>query len=310
MTKLRIVSLNLSKNKGTTKSPVDDASINAFGMVGDAHSGDWHRQISLLGIESYRKMEEKKTGVKLDMGVFAENITTEGLVLHETAIFDRFILGELVLEVTQIGKKCHHGCEIMKQIGDCVMPVEGIFCRVIQGGDIKTGDMLEYVPRVIKVLVVTLSDRAYKGVYEDKSGPLAEKLITDFFKDGHRSFEVKRQIIPDDEAMLKDIMEAAKGEDYDIIITTGGTGLGKRDITPDVVKPFFDKEIPGIMEHIRLKYGAEKPNALISRSIAGMMGNTLIYVLPGSTKGVLEYLGEITKTIEHSLRMINGVDIH
>jgi len=105
-------------------------------------------------------------------------------------------------------------------------------------------------------------------------------------------------------------MHDAKKEAYDIIVTTGGTGLGKRDITPDVIKPMLDKEIPGIMEHIRLKYGADKPNALVSRSIAGVMDTTLVYVLPGSTKAVHEYLHEITPTLEHSLRMIHGVDNH
>ena len=201
-------------------------------------------------------MEAKKPGTKLDLGVFAENITTEGLELHKTNVFDRFIHKDVVLEVTQIGKKCHHGCEIMKQIGDCVMPVEGIFAKVIKAGTLNTGEALEYAPRIIKTLVITLSDRAFNGIYEDKSG------------------------------------------------------LGKRDITPDVVRPLLDKEIPGIMEHIRLKYGAEKHNALISRSIAGVMDSALVYVLPGSVKGVNEYLTEITPTIEHSLRMIHGVDNH
>jgi len=165
MSTVKIVSLNTSTDKGTVKQPIPKATIDFNGMVGDAHAGDWHRQISLLGIESYRKMEAKKQGVKLDLGVFAENITTEGLELHKTNIFDRFVNENVVLEVTQIGKKCHHGCDIMKQIGDCVMPVEGIFCRVINEGELTVGDSFEYQPRVIKTLVVTMSDRAYKVKY-------------------------------------------------------------------------------------------------------------------------------------------------
>ncbi|WP_430934194.1 molybdenum cofactor synthesis domain-containing protein [Saccharicrinis sp. 156] len=308
MSKLKVISLNTSAGKGTVKKPIEKATIDFNGMVGDAHAGDWHRQISLLGIESYRKMEAKKADVKLDMGVFAENITTEGLELHKTSVFDRFVGDQIELEVTQIGKKCHHGCDIMKQIGDCVMPVEGIFCRVIKAGELKPGDTFEYKPRVIKTMVLTLSDRAYNGVYEDKSGPFAEKMMTEFFDNSGRHYNIDRKILPDDAALIKEALLEAKN--YDIVITTGGTGLGKRDITPDVVKPMLDKEIPGIMEHIRIKYGAHKPNALVSRSVAGTIDATLVYVLPGSTKAVNEYLNEIIPTIEHSFRMIHSVDSH
>ncbi|WP_075589928.1 MOSC domain-containing protein [Labilibacter marinus] len=310
MSTIKVISLNTSSEKGTIKQPIPKATINFKGMDGDAHSGHWHRQISMLAIESYRKMEAKKEGTKLDLGVFAENITTEGIELHKTNIFDRFVHKDVVLEVTQIGKKCHQGCDIMKQIGDCVMPVEGIFCQVIKEGELKPGDTFEYQPRVIKTLVITLSDRAFKGIYEDKSGPFAEKMMTGFFENTGRHFTIDNKILPDDEAMIQEALKKAKDDKYDIIITTGGTGLAKRDITPDVVKPMLDKEIPGIMEHIRVKYGSEKPNALISRSIAGVMGSTLVYVLPGSPKAVNEYLNEIIPTIEHSLRMIHGVDFH
>ena len=308
--KMKILSLNTSAEKGTVKKPVPSFEIDERGVVNDAHAGDWHRQISLLGIESYRKMEAMKEGVKLDMGVFAENITTEGLILHETNIMDRFVGKNIILEVTQIGKKCHSGCEIMKIVGDCVMPREGIFTRVIKGGELKEGDELEYQPRIIKAMVITLSDRAHKGIYEDKSGPLTTKMLKDFFDSYKRYHSIENIIIPDDKEELEKALAKAKNENYDIVVTTGGTGLGKRDITPDVVKPLLDKEIPGIMEHIRLKYGAEKPNALVSRSIAGVMDETLVYVIPGSVKAVNEYITEICTTIEHSIRMIKGVDVH
>jgi len=115
-------------------------------------------------------------------------------------------------------------------------------------------------------------------------------------------------VIADDAAQLQ--AEVNKSETADIIITTGGTGIGPRDITVDVIKPMLQKEIPGIMELIRMKYGAEKPNALISRGVAGVIGNTLIYTLPGSVKAVEEYMTEITKTIRHSIFMLHGLDVH
>ncbi len=144
MSAIKIISLNKSEKKGTIKKAIDSIEINSQGIVGDAHAGNWHRQISLLGIESFEKMTTGKD-ITLDYGVFAENITTEGLTLHEAKITDRFENDTICLEITQIGKTCHKGCEIMKKVGDCVMPREGIFCKVIKGGTLSIGDTLNYV---------------------------------------------------------------------------------------------------------------------------------------------------------------------
>ncbi|WP_289055123.1 MOSC domain-containing protein [Carboxylicivirga marina] len=307
--KINIKSVNISQKKGTKKAPVNAIKLNDLGVAGDAHSGPWHRQVSLLGIESYQKTEDA-SGAKLKFGDFAENITTEGMEIHHTKIFDRFVGNGIELEVTQIGKKCHNGCEIKQLTGDCVMPKEGIFCRVISGGELKAEDVLEYVPRQIKVHVITLSDRAYEGIYEDMSGPYAEIVMKAFFQENGRQYHIQRTILPDDEELIKKVMLESKAAPFDIVITTGGTGIGPRDNTPDIVKPLLDKEIPGIMEVVRVKYGLEKPNALLSRSIAGVMGHSLVYVLPGSVKAVKEYLNEITPTIEHSLRMLHVIDAH
>ena len=309
MKQVDIRSLNISEKKGTVKIPVSTVVIDETGVKGDAHAGYWHRQVSLLGVESLKKAEEQNKR-QFNFGDFGENITTEGLELHKTNILDRFEYGDVVLQVTQIGKKCHSGCEIMQQVGSCIMPVEGIFCRVLKTGYLKKGDQLTYIPKEIKVLVVTLSDRASQGIYKDKSGPFAAKLVREFFEKGNRPVNIENTIIPDEEKTLEELLLSAAKEKVDIIITTGGTGIGSRDITPDVVKKMLDKEIPGIMELIRTKYGAEKPNALLSRSVAGVIQKSLVYTLPGSVKAVKEYLDEITKTLEHSLRMINDIDSH
>lgn len=302
-------SVNISEEKGTVKIPVPQIRIDNNGVQDDAHAGNWHRQVSLLGVESFNKSEELHNR-SFAFGDFAENITTEGVLLYKTAVLDRFVCGDLVLEVTQIGKKCHSGCAIALETGDCVMPKEGIFARVISGGVLKAGDVLEYQARIIKVMVITLSDRASSGVYEDKSGSLVKSTIEKFFEANRRTVQFDVLVIPDDKLLLETALQKAKEEEIDIVVTTGGTGIGPRDITPDVVKPLLDKEIPGIMEMIRLKYGSEKPNVLLSRSVAGVMGKTLVYVLPGSVRGVKEYLSEITPGLEHSLRMINGIDNH
>jgi len=310
MQKIKILSVNVSVKKGTIKIPVDRIILSGTGVEGDAHSGNWHRQVSLLGKESFGKMESS-AGRNLHYGEFAENITTEGFPIFQMKPLDRLISGSIVLEVTQIGKKCHgNNCAIMQEIGNCVMPKEGIFCRVIQGGELQEGDILEYYPKVMKVQIITLSDRASQGIYEDLSGPMLKKLAEEFFTGNGRQVEIKNTIIPDNEVQLKALLKQLIDQNTDIVFTTGGTGIGPRDITPDVVKSLLDKEIPGIMEMIRVKYGMQFPNALISRSIAGVAGKTLIYALPGNPKAVKEYSDEIFKTVEHSFRMLYNIDEH
>lgn len=140
---LVIKSLNLSDRNGIRKTPVPQVELNELGLVGDSHAGEWHRQVSLLGLESYGRFAEQN-GRVLEPGDFAENLTTEGVELNDTKVGDRLVAEHIELEITQIGKKCHRGCEIVQEVGACVMPKEGIFCRVIRGGTLKPGDVLRY----------------------------------------------------------------------------------------------------------------------------------------------------------------------
>jgi len=142
-TKGKILAVCRSEKKGTVKTEIKEGLlIKDFGLEGDAHAGKWHRQISLLGVESINKMQGK--GFEINFGDFAENLTIEGIVLHQLPLGTKIKAGEnVLLEVTQIGKECHHGCEIRKKIGDCVMPLEGIFTRVLKTGTVKVGDEIE-----------------------------------------------------------------------------------------------------------------------------------------------------------------------
>lgn len=307
---IRIVSVNISEKKGTIKEPVEAIALSNLGIFGDAHAGKWHRQVSLLGVESLEKMKAPLNREIL-FGEFAENITAEGFRLYDMRPLDTLVCGDVVLEVTQIGKKCHgSGCAIFKETGDCVMPKEGVFCRVLSAGTLKAGDVLEYRPKILKIHIITMSDRAWEGVYEDKSGPYLRQLSSAYFSENGRQCDITNTIMPDDASALSSLIKQLIQSKVDIIFTTGGTGIGPRDITPDTIRPLLDKEITGIMELIRVKYGAEKPNALISRSIAGVAGQSLIYALPGSPKAIKEYTDEIFKTIEHSLRMLYNIDEH
>lgn len=139
----KVLSINISEKKGVIKTPIKEGIfIEEHGLKDDAHAGKWHRQVSLLAQESIDKMI--KMGISdLDAGKFAENITTEGIVLHELPVGTRLKIGETVQEVTQIGKECHKGCAIKNQVGTCIMPTEGIFTRIIQGGVIREGDSIE-----------------------------------------------------------------------------------------------------------------------------------------------------------------------
>lgn len=140
-----ILSVNISEKKGTIKTPRNEITLNEKGVENDAHAGDWHRQVSLLANESIQKFQ-KQLDRKLEYGEFAENITTKGIVLHETKPGDRLILDNVILEVTQIGKKCHgSNCQIFQQVGNCVMPKEGIFAKVIKPGIVKPGSKCKLV---------------------------------------------------------------------------------------------------------------------------------------------------------------------
>jgi molybdenum cofactor synthesis domain-containing protein len=306
----KVISVNISKKKGTRKHPVEKITITEAGVMEDAHAGDWHRQVSLLAMESIEKFS-KEAKRKIPFGEFAENITTQGIELPRCHVFDRFRIGETELELTQIGKECHGtACAIFKEVGNCVMPKEGVFCRVLKTGGIKPNDRIVYVPKVFRVFIITLSDRASAGMYEDRSGPKIREILNSFFSARNQRFEIHNVLIPDDADALQKLLIQHKNDGTDFIFTTGGTGIGERDITVETVSRMLDKQLPGIMELIRVKYGMEKPNVLLSRGVAGTMGKTMVYTLPGSVNAVTEYLCEITKTMEHALFMLHGIDKH
>ena len=165
------------------------------------------------------------------------------------------------------------------------------------------------LPERFEALIITLSDRAYRGEYQDLSGPSVKGKLSEFFALQKWDYSIRTVLIPDDAGMLQDKIREAR-ERTDFIFTTGGTGIGPHDITVDAIRPLLTIEIPGIMEFIRIKYGSENPNALLSRGIAGITGKSLIYTLPGSVRAVDEYMTEILKTLKHAVLMQHGIDSH
>lgn len=306
MIERKVLSVSLSSERGT-KKPVKELQLNSKGIVGDVHAGIWNRQISIIDISHINLFKELTSGRDTEFGEFAENITSEGLHDIDFQTFDQLKIGDAILEVTQVGKPFH---DKFRELGNYVMPRVGVFCRVKKEGTIKADDKIEYIPKIYKALIVTLSDRASAGEYEDLSGPKISEMLDSYLKKLGVRYQIDKEIIPDSKEKLTEILEQAKKNKYDIIITTGGTGIGKRDITVETVQAMLDKEIPGVMEMIRMKYGMLKPNALLSRGIAGVMDDSLVYTLPGSVKAVEEYMTEILKTLNHLIYMLHGIDTH
>ncbi len=305
-----VVSVNISAEKGTVKHFVPEINLDERGIIGDAHAGAWHRQVSLLSQDSIDRFAAEMA-IQLSPGDFGENIALRGIDLTAVVVLDRLELGEVELEVTQIGKECHGDtCTIYRQVGTCIMPTEGLFCRVVQGGTTQPGDPVKYLPRPLKFRIITLSDRAFAGEYADRSGPQVRELLEAFLAGKRWHPQIEQAILPDDADRLQAELVDAMDDGVDVIFTTGGTGVGPRDITPETVAGICHKLIPGIMEAIRIKFGAQNPNALLARGVAGVCGQTLIYTLPGSVRAVEEYLGEILLTMEHLILMLHGLDVH
>ena len=237
-----VVTINTSEKKGTIKHPIKEAHlIKDFGIEGDAHAGNWHRQVSLLALESVDKMKAA-SAKNLTPGIFAENITTEGIELCTLSIGTKLSIGEVLLEVTQIGKECHHHCQIYEQVGMCIMPEEGIFTRVLNKGTIKAGDEIMTVPN-IRTAIITVSDKGHSGLREDKSGPALSEALKD------KAVVFETVIVPDEFDMIKAaLIRLSDSGNMDVIFTTGGTGFAPRDVTPEATLAVIDRLAPGIPE--------------------------------------------------------------
>ncbi|MBE6054858.1 MAG: MOSC domain-containing protein [Clostridium sartagoforme] len=149
----KVLAICTSKHKGTLKNQVNEATfIEDFGIEGDAHAGKWHRQVSLLAFEKIEEFRNK--GGKVNFGAFGENLVVEGFELNKLPVGQRLEVGEVLLEVTQIGKECHDKCAIYYQVGECIMPSNGIFTRVIKGGEVRVGDKCNLLENEKKIFTL------------------------------------------------------------------------------------------------------------------------------------------------------------
>lgn len=245
----KILAICTSPKRGTVKTEVPSAVLTPeWGIVSDAHGGNWHRQVSLLSAE---KIEAFRKKIWVDYGAFGENLVIEGFDFRSLPVTSRFAIGDVVLEMTQIGKECHNDCVIKQQTGECIMPREGVFARVLKGGEIRVGDEVTLLPPLedppLRAAVITLSDKGSRGEREDKSGPLIVEMLT---AAGYVVEET--MLLPDEAKALKaQLIRLADGRQVNLILTTGGTGFSPRDITPEATYAVADRNAPGIAEAMR-----------------------------------------------------------
>lgn len=300
----KIKAICISEKRGTPKYPVKESDvIFDWGIEKDAHGGKWHRQISLLADEKIQ--EFKNRGAEIEYGAFGENIVTEGIDLSSLDTGTRFIIGDVILEITQIGKDCHDRCSIYERMGECIMSGEGVFARVIKGGHIKEGDRIATEKHnVFTAAVITLSDKGYRGEREDKSSPIITEMLI------NEGYSVEEKILlPDDKAMLKkELIHLCDQRQVCLILTTGGTGFSQRDITPEATIEVCDRMARGISEAMRAYSMTVTKRAMLSRGESGIRKKTLIVNLPGSPKAVRECLGYILPELKHGIGILRGTE--
>ena len=295
----KVMAVCTSPARGTQKENIGRGVFRAgYGIEGDAHAGDWHRQVSLLSYEKVQAFNAR--GAAVADGAFGENLLVDGFDFARLPAGTWLGCGDVLLEITQIGKQCHHGCEIFQRMGDCIMPREGVFARVLRGGEIAVGDEMHLV---YKVGIITASDKGAAGAREDRSGPAIAARLPDDYR------VVCTEIVPDDRAQLAEAMRRMCDEQgCNLVLTTGGTGFSPRDVTPEATRDVIERETPGLSEAIRAYSMQFTRRAMLSRGVSGIRGRTLIVNLPGSPKAVQESMDAFLDTVGHGLRLLLNTD--
>jgi molybdenum cofactor synthesis domain-containing protein len=299
-----VAAVCVSAERGPKRAVERVTLVAGHGVEGDVHAGSWHRQLSLLEEEQIDLLRGR--GVELPPGAFGENIVTRGLALGPLVVGRRLRVGPAVLQITQRGKECHTRCPIYFQTGDCLMPREGLFARVRRGGELRPGDAVATDAALdrVRFAVLTLSDRGAAGERDDASGALACELLAGALGGP----ELARGLLPDEQpAIERELRRLADEEVCDLIVTTGGTGLSPRDVTPEATRAVIDREVPGVAEAMRAAGLAKTPRAMLSRGLCGLRGSTLIVNLSGSPRAVREQLEAILPALPHAVEVASGV---
>ena len=294
----KVIAICTSAVRGVQKTPVQQAEFRVdWGIVNDAHAGHWHRQVSLLSADKIAAFREK--GADVAPGAFGENLVVEGFDFRALPVGTQLQCGEVLLEITQIGKECHTHCAIYQRVGDCIMPREGVFARVLRGGTIHVGDDMQCIARTqpfaFQAAVITLSDAGAAGTRKDKSGPMIAQRLRE---SGYTVIE--QLLLPDGRERLEhELIRLCDQRQPDLILTTGGTGFSQRDVTPEATLAVADRQVPGIAEAMRAASMQITKRAMLSRAVSVIRGRTLIINLPGSPKACMETMDVFMDTIPH-----------
>jgi len=308
----KIMAVCISAAKGEQKTNVGKARLVAeHGLESDAHAGEGHRQVSLLANEKIEAF--KSQGVNVEYGAFGENIVVDGIDFRSLPVGTRLRSGEVLLEMTQIGKECHNPCAIYHQMGNCIMPREGVFARVLENGEIGVGDDMYVVEQGVKrrdkndgyrVAIITVSDKGHAGGREDVSGGVIAELA-----EAAGYTVVSKTLLPDDdEPLVAEFINICDGGLADLILTTGGTGFSPRDNTPEATMAVAHRNAPGIVQAMLFHSLTVTKRALLSRAASVIRNKTLIVNLPGNPKAVRENLEYILPELKHGLDILTGRD--
>ena len=301
----KVIAVCTSDRKGIQKNDVQSAYFEKdWGLQNDAHAGKWHRQVSLLSADKIEAF--KARGADVTPGAFGENLVVEGFDFRALPVGTLLRCGDVLLEMTQIGKECHTHCAIYHKMGECIMPTEGVFARVLESGTISVGDEMviekRKTPRPWQAAVITLSDKGARGERRDESGPAIVKRLEE------SGYEVVEQILLSyDPAALKNtLIRLCDQRQLDLILTTGGTGFGLRDTTPEATMAVAERNVPGIAEMMRAESMRITKHAMLSRAASVIRGKTLIINLPGSPRACMENMDVFMDTIPHGLGLLRN----
>lgn len=291
----------VSEKKGTPKKNIGSCKIiENYGLENDAHAGS-ERQVSLLSWEEVEKFKE--AGADVNEGDFGENLLVEGFDFKTFPVGTRLKCGEVLLEIIQIGKKCHSACTVTQRTGKCIMPTEGVFAHVLHGGRISVGDSIELLEeRRFTAAVLVSSDRCFNGEREDKSGPLIKEILE---KNNYLVLPV--MLLPDDEeGLYQALVSLSDIQKPDVIFTSGGTGFSPRDMMPEASLRAGEKNANGIAEALRAYSLSITPRAMLSRGVSVIRGKTLIVNMPGSPKAGKECTEYLLPVLEHGIPILRG----
>jgi len=296
----KIKSIYTGSRKGKLKKRVSQVSLKKnYGIIGDAHAGAGKRQISLLAEESIARLRGRDE--KIGIGNLMENLRTTGIELTSLLVGTKLEVGRTVLlEISEIGKHSSKPIKVFAMPEGCLLPLNGVFAKVLKGGTIREEDKIEIVADTLTCGILIISDRSSRGERPDKTGPLVKECLKEL-----KITPVRYGIIPDEKEYISLVLVTWVDQGgVDLILTSGGTGFFSRDVTPEATRRILDKDAGGLSELMRTEGAKSTKRAYLSRGVAGIRKKTLIINLPGNPQGARESLKIVSPILSHGIEVM------